>query len=71
MPKKGPNQIKLTWECFVKNSLFDLLFLVNLSVFQWDFCVFWKCTMYGYLHCENGGVEQLQNGVGFVPNLNL
>ena len=55
----------------MKNSLFDSLFLVNLNVFTWDFCVFLKSTMYGYLYCENGGLERLPNGVGFVPNLNL
>ena len=40
--KKGPNQIKLTWGCFVKKSFFDSLFLVNLSVFPWDFVCFEK-----------------------------
>ena len=32
----------MTWGCFVKNSLFDSLFLMNLSVFPWDFSVFLK-----------------------------
>ena len=41
----------------MKDSFFDLLFLVNLSVFPWDFCVFLKDTMYDYLYCENGGLE--------------
>jgi len=27
--------------------------------------------MYNYLYCENGGLEQLPNDVGFVPNLSL
>ena len=27
--------------------------------------------MYGYLYCENGGLERLPNDVGFVPNLNI
>ena len=69
--KKGPNQIKLTWGCFVKKSFFDSLFLVNLSVFPWDFCVFWKGNMYGYLYCENRGLEWLLDNVGFVSNLNI
>jgi len=43
--KKALNKRKLTWGCFVKNSLFDSPFLVNLSVFPWDFCVFWKYNM--------------------------
>ena len=68
--KNGPNQIKLTWGCFVKNS-FDSLFLVNLNVFSWDFCVFWKGTMYGYLYCENRGLEWVLYDVGFIPNLNI
>ena len=55
----------------MKNSLFDSLFLVNLSVFPWDFYMFLKGTMYGYLNCENGGLEQLPNNVGFIPNLNI
>ena len=38
-PEKVSVRRKLTWGCFVKNSLFDSLFLVNLSVFPWDFCV--------------------------------
>ena len=71
MARKGSNQTKLTWEYFVKNSLFDSLFLGNLSIFPWNFYVFLKGTMYGYLYCENRGLEQLLDDVGFVPNLNL
>ena len=41
----------------MKNCLFDSLFLVNLSVFLWDLCVFLKGTMYVYLYCENEGLE--------------
>ena len=55
----------------MKNSLFDSLFLVNLSVFLWDFHVFWKGTMYVYLYCENRGMEWLPDNVGFDPNLSL
>jgi len=39
--------------------------------FPWDFCVFYNDTMYGYLYCENGGLEQLPDNVGFIPNLSL
>ena len=49
MPKKASIKRKLTWGCFVKNSLFDSLFLVNLKFSQRTFCVFWKGTMYGFL----------------------
>ena len=58
---------------FVKNSLFDSLFLVNLSVFSWNFFIFYflKGTMYGYLYCENGGLEWLPADVGFILNLSL
>ena len=57
---------------FVKNSLFDSLFLVNLSVFSWNFFFFFlKGTMYGYLYFENGGLEWLPDDVGFVLNLSL
>ena len=55
----------------MKDSLFDLLFLVNLSVFPWDFCVFLNDTMYDYLYYENGGLERLPDDVGFFPNLSL
>ena len=55
----------------MKISLFDSLFLVNLSVFLWDFRAFLKSTMYDYLYCENGGLERLLDDVGFVSNLNL
>ena len=27
--------------------------------------------MYGYLYCENGGLERLPNDVGFVSNLSI
>jgi len=27
--------------------------------------------MYGYLYCENGGLEWLLDNMGFVPNLNI
>ena len=43
----------------MKNFLFDSLFLVNLNVLSWDFYVFFKGTTYGYLYCENGGLEGL------------
>ena len=33
--------------------------------------MFLKCAMYDYLYCENGGLEQLSDDMGFVPNLNL
>ena len=69
--RKDPNKIKLTWWCFVKNFIFDSLFLVNLYFYLWDFCVFWKGIMYGYLYCENGGLEQLPDDVKFVSNLNI
>ena len=39
MARKGPNQKILTRGCFVKNSLFDLLFLVNLVFSLRIFCV--------------------------------
>ena len=55
----------------MENSFFDSLFLGNLSIFPWNFYVFLKGTMYGYLYCENRGLEQLLDDVGFVPNLNL
>jgi len=55
----------------VKNSLFNSLFLVNISVVPRDFCVFLKGTIYGYLYCENEGLEQLPNDVRFIPNLSL
>jgi len=55
----------------VKNFLFDSLFLVSPTVFPSDFCVFCKGTMYGYLYCENEGLEWLPNDVRFVPNLYL
>jgi len=55
----------------VKNSLFDSLFLINFSVFPWDFFVFLKGIMYGYLYCENGGLEWLPDDVRFVLNLSL
>ena len=55
----------------MKNSLFDSLFLVSLSVFSWDFCIFLKGTMYDYLYCKNGSLERLLDNVGFVSNLNI
>ena len=55
----------------MKNSLFDSLFLVNFSVFSWDFSVFLKGTMYGYLYCENRVLERLLDDVKFIPNLGL
>ena len=55
----------------MKNSLFDSLFLVNLSVFSWDFSVFLKGIMYGYLYRENRGLEWLPDNVEFIPNLSL
>ena len=39
----------LTWECFVKNSLFGSLFPVNLVFSLRIFYAFWKDTMYGIL----------------------
>ena len=39
----------LTWGFFVKTSLFDSLFLVNLMFLLQIFYVFWKGTMYGFL----------------------
>ena len=56
---------------WVKNSLFDSLFLVNLSVFPWDFCVFLKGIIYDSLYCEKEGLKRLSDDVGFIPNLNL
>ena len=61
----------MTWGCFVKNSLIDSLFLENLSVFQWDFCVFWKFSIYGYLYWENWILERLPDDVKFVPKLSF
>ena len=55
----------------MKNSLFNSLFLVNLSVFPWDLCLFCKYTMQDYLYCENSGLERLPDDVGFVPNLKI
>ena len=36
---KRPNQTKLTWGCFVKNSLLIHYFLVNLRFFLWNLYV--------------------------------
>ena len=44
---------------------------MNPSVFPYDFCLFWKGTMYGYLYCENEGLERLPDDVVFVLNLNI
>ena len=44
---------------------------MNLSIFPWDFCIFWKGTMYSYLYYENKGLERLLDDVGFIPNLSL
>ena len=55
----------------MKNSLFDSLFLMNLNVFLWDFCVFLKGIIYGYLYCENGGLERLLDDVRFILNISL
>ena len=30
-----------------------------------------KGTIYGYLYCENEGLEQLLDDVGFIPHLNI
>ena len=30
-----------------------------------------KGTIYGYLYCENEGLERLLDDVGFIPHLNL
>ena len=68
---KGHNQKKIDLRMFCENSLFDLLFLMNLSVFPWGFCLFWKGTMYGYLYWENRGLERLPGNVGFIPNLSI
>ena len=27
--------------------------------------------MYGYMYCQNGGLVQLLDDVGFVPNLSI
>ena len=64
MPEKAPIKRKLTWGCFAENSLFGSLFLVNFSVFPYNFYVFWKGTMYGYLYYENKGLERLPEDVG-------
>ena len=53
----------------MKNSLFDSLFLVNHRFSLRIYCVFWKGTIYGFLYWENGGLEQLLNDMGFIPNL--
>ena len=55
----------------MKNSLFDLLFLMNLNIFPRDFCVFFKGTMYDYLNCENGSLQRLLDDVRFVLNHSL
>ena len=65
--RKGLNQKILTWWCFMKNSLFDSLFLVNLVFSLRIFYVSWKDTVYGLLKFENEGLEQLPDDVGFVP----
>jgi len=55
----------------VKNPLFDSLFLVNIVFSRGISVCFFKGTMYGYLYCENGGLEQLPDDVGFVLNLSI
>ena len=69
--EKASIRRKLTWGCFVKNSLFDSLFPVNLRFSLRIFCMFWKDTMYRFLYWENRGLERLPNDVGFVPNLSF
>ena len=44
---------------------------MNLNVFLWDFCVFLKGIIYGYLYCENGGLERLLDDVRFILNISL
>ena len=56
---------------FCENSFFNPLFLVNFSVFPYDFCVCFQGTMYGYLYCENGGLEWLPEDVRFISNLSI
>ena len=33
--------------------------------------MFLKDAMYGYLYCENGGLEKLPDDVRFIPNFSL
>ena len=62
---------KLTWEYFVKNFLFDSLFLVNLSVFSWDFCVLENIPCKATYIVKIRGLEWLPDDVVFVPNLSI
>ena len=55
----------------MKNSLFDSLFLVNLSVFPSDFCVFLKRYHVRLSILWKWGLEQFLDDVGFVPSLSI
>ena len=48
------NQTKLTWECFVKNSLLIHYFLVNLVFFPWDFSVLENIPCNAFYSGKNG-----------------
>ena len=53
-PKKASIRKILTWGCFVKNSLFDSLFPMNLMLSLGFSVVFWKATMYGFICWKKG-----------------